>query len=99
MFGEEIDASKFPRTLDQITAEPELIVLRQQIEKSNVGTGLIDAIEETKVARLLELENNFVNKIKKKDYGIEATIVDGILSVNIPYKEETKSHKVKVKVG
>ncbi len=74
MFGDEVDATKFPRTLDQITAEPELIVLRQQIEKSNVGTGLIDAIEETKVARLLELENNFVNKIKKKDYGIEATI-------------------------
>ncbi len=74
IFGDEVDATKFPRTLDQITAEPELIVLRQQIEKSNVGTGLIDAIEETKVARLLELENNFVNKIKKKDYGIEATI-------------------------
>jgi len=74
MFGDEVDATKFPRTLDQITSEPELIVLRQQIEKSNVGTGLIDAIEETKVARLLELENNFVNKIKKKDYGIEATI-------------------------
>ena len=30
---------------------------------------------------------------------IKATIVDGILSVNIPYKEETKSRKVKVKVG
>jgi len=35
MFGDEVDATKFPRTLDQITAEPELIVLRQQIEKSN----------------------------------------------------------------
>ena len=30
---------------------------------------------------------------------IEATIVDGILSVNIPYKEETKPRKIKVKVG
>ena len=74
MFGDDIDATKFPRTLDQLTAEPELIVLRQQLEQSEVGTGLIDAIEETKLARLLELENNFVNKIKKKDYGIEATI-------------------------
>jgi len=74
MFGDDIDATKFPRTLDQMTAEPELIVLRQQIEKSEVGTELIDKIEGTKLARLLELENNFVNKIKKKDYGIEATI-------------------------
>ena len=31
--------------------------------------------------------------------GIKATIVDGILTVNIPYKEETKPRKVKVKVG
>ena len=30
---------------------------------------------------------------------IEATIVDGILSVNIPFKEETKPRKIKVKVG
>jgi hypothetical protein len=70
MFGDEVDATKFPRTLDQITAEPELIVLRQQIEKSNVGTKLIDAIEQTKLARLLELENNFLKNIKKKDYGM-----------------------------
>ena len=31
--------------------------------------------------------------------GVEATIVDGMLTVNVPFKEETKPRKVKVKVG
>jgi len=70
LFGEEIDASKFPRTLDQITAEPELIILRQQLEGSEVGTKLIEDIQQTKLARLLELENNFLKNMKKKDYGM-----------------------------
>jgi len=30
---------------------------------------------------------------------VEATIVDGMLTVNVPFKEETKPRKVKVKVG
>ena len=30
---------------------------------------------------------------------VEALIVDGILTVSIPYKESVKPHKVKVKVG
>ena len=70
LFGEEIDASKFPRTLDQITAEPELIILRQQLEQSEVGTKLIEDIQQTKLTRLLELENNFLKNMKKKDYGM-----------------------------
>ena len=74
LFGEEIDASKFPRTLDQITAEPELIILRQQLEGSEVGTKLIEDIQQTKLARLLELENNFLKNMKKKDYGIKSTV-------------------------
>ena len=80
LFGEEIDASKFPRTLDQITAEPELIILRQQLEGSEVGTKLIEDIQQTKLTRLLELENNFLKNMKKKDYsmtkdyGIESTV-------------------------
>jgi hypothetical protein len=70
LFGEDVESTKFPRTLDQITAEPELIILRQQLEKSEIGTKLIEDIQQTKLARLLELENNFLKNIKKKDYGM-----------------------------
>jgi hypothetical protein len=70
LFGEEIESTKFPRTLDQITAEPELIILRQQLEGSEVGTKLVESIQQTKLARLLELENNFLKNVKKKDYGM-----------------------------
>ena len=31
--------------------------------------------------------------------GVEALIVDGILSVSVPYKESVKPRKIKVKVG
>ncbi len=31
--------------------------------------------------------------------GVEASIMDGILTVSLPYKAETKPRKVKVKVG
>jgi HSP20 family molecular chaperone IbpA len=31
--------------------------------------------------------------------GVEASILDGILTVSLPYKAETKPRKVKVKVG
>jgi HSP20 family molecular chaperone IbpA len=31
--------------------------------------------------------------------GVEASIVDGVLTISLPYKAETKPHKVKVKVG
>ena len=30
--------------------------------------------------------------------GIDATVIDGILTVSIPYAEEVKPHKIKVKV-
>ena len=45
LFGEDVESTKCPRTLDQITAEPELIILRQQLEKSEVGTKLIEDIQ------------------------------------------------------
>ena len=31
--------------------------------------------------------------------GVEASIVDGVLTISLPYKAETKPRKVKVKVG
>ena len=31
--------------------------------------------------------------------GVEASIVDGVLTISLPYKTETKPRKVKVKVG
>ena len=44
-------------------------------------------------------KENFTINDKFDGDGVEATIVDGILTVNVPFKEETKPRKVKVKVG
>jgi len=103
LFGEEIEASKFPRTLDQITAEPELIILRQQLEGSEVGIQVVDAIQQTKLARMLELENNFLKNVKKTDYSIESTIgavenrvnhITNFLDKRLNLAEQTAANKI-----
>ena len=74
LFGEKIDSTKFPRLLNQITNEPELAILLRQLEQSEVGVSLVNNIEASKLVRLLELENNFLNTIKKTDYGVDSII-------------------------
>ena len=105
ILGEKLDQTKFPRTLDQFTEEPELIKLRQQLEQSgSQGMDLIDNIDNLKLARLLELENIFYKNMKKKDYGIESTIgaveerantITNYLDKRLQLAEETAANKIK----
>ena len=46
-----------------------------------------------------EFKERFTLNDKFDGDSVEATIVDGILTVSIPYKESVKPRKVKVKVG
>ena len=66
MFGDEVDATKFPRTLDQITAEPELIILRQQLEGSEIGTKLIEDIQQTKLKTYLKPRSKLSRKLSMR---------------------------------
>jgi len=105
ILGEKLDQTKFPRTLDQFTQEPELIKLRQQLEQGgSQGMDLIESIDNLKLARLLELENLFYKNMKKKDYGIESTIgaveerantITNYLDKRLQLAEETAANKIK----
>jgi hypothetical protein len=105
ILGEKLDKTKFPRTLDQFTQEPELIKLRQQLEQGGPqGMDLIDEINNLKLTRLLQLENLFYKNMKKKDYGIEATVgaveerantITNYLDKRLQLAEETAASKIK----
>ena len=105
ILGEKLDQTKFPRTLDQFTQEPELIKLRQQLEQGgSQGMDLIESIDNLKLARLLELENLFYKNMKKKDYSIESTIgaveerantITNYLDKRLQLAEETAANKIK----
>ena len=105
ILGEKLDQTKFPRTLDQFTQEPELIKLRQQLEQGgSQGMDLIENIDNLKLARLLELENLFYKNMKKKDYSIESTIgaveerantITNYLDKRLQLAEETAANKIK----
>jgi hypothetical protein len=63
VLGEEIDASIFPRLLDEVTADPQMDILKNEILKSPEGAELIKIIEANKYARLVTLENIFLEKM------------------------------------
>ena len=63
VLGEEIDASIFPRLLDEVTADPQMDKLKAEILRSPEGAELIKIIEANKYARLVTLENVFLEKM------------------------------------
>jgi len=74
LFDNVIDNTKFPRTLDQVTNEPALQNLRQQLEESgDVGVKLVENIDNMKFIRASELKNQYLQKVKNIDYTNPAT--------------------------
>ena len=78
------------------------------IETPGYNKNLIDVTVEDKILVVEGKSNSgdtngfkerFTMSDKFDGDGVEATIVDGILTVTVPYKETVKPRKVKVKVG
>ena len=78
------------------------------METPGYNKNLIDVMVEDKTL-IIEGKSNtsdtdgfkerFIINDKFDGDGVEASILDGILTVSLPYKAETKPRKVKVKVG
>ena len=73
----------YNKNLIDVTVEDKTLVVEG---KSNSGDA--DGFKE-----------RFTLNDKFNGDGVEATIVDGMLTVLVPYKEAVKPHKVKVKIG
>ena len=78
-----IETPGYNNNLINVSVEDELLIVEG---KSNSGN--LDGFKE-----------KFTLSDKFDGDGVEAKIVDWILTVNVPFKEETKPRKVKVKVG
>jgi HSP20 family molecular chaperone IbpA len=78
-----IETPGYNKNLINVSVEDELLIVEG---KSNSGN-------------LNGFKEKFTLSDKFDGDDIEAKIVDGILTVNVPFKEETKPRKVKVKVG
>jgi len=78
-----IETPGYNKNLINVSVEDKMLVVEG---KSNSGN--LDGFKE-----------RFTLNDKFDGDGVEAKIVDGILTVNVPFKEETKPRKVKVKVG
>ena len=78
------------------------------METPGYNKNLIDVMVEDKTL-IIEGKSNtsdtdgfkerFIINDKFDGEGVEASIVDGVLTISLPYKAETKPRKVKVKVG
>ena len=78
------------------------------METPGYNKNLIDVMVEDKTL-IIEGKSNtsdmdgfkerFTINDKFDGEGVEASIVDGVLTISLPYKAETKPRKVKVKVG
>jgi HSP20 family protein len=78
------------------------------METPGYNKNLIDVMVEDKTL-IIEGKSNtsdmdgfkerFTINDKFDGEGVKASIVDGVLTISLPYKAETKPHKVKVKVG
>ena len=78
------------------------------METPGYNKNLIDVMVEDKTL-IIEGKSNtsdtdgfkerFIINDKFDGEGVKASIVDGVLTISLPYKAETKPRKVKVKVG
>ena len=78
------------------------------METPGYNKNLIDVMVEDKTL-IIEGKSNtsdtdgfkerFIINDKFDGDGVEASIVDGVLTISLPYKAETKPRKIKVKVG
>ena len=78
-----IETPGYNKNLINVSVEDNMLIVEG---KSNSGN--LDGFKE-----------RFTLNDKFDGDGVEAKVIDGILTVSVPFKEETKPRKVKVKVG
>ena len=103
-----LNPNKYNRRSRQYETETTDDGVTLTIETPGYNKNLIDVTVEDKTLVVEGKSNSgdtngfkerFTLSDKFDSSGVEATIVDGMLTVNVPFKEETKPRKVKVKVG
>jgi hypothetical protein len=86
LFGDSINQTNFPRSLDEILGSEDLARLKEQIMNDPNGLELAQAIDAYKYTRMLHMENTLRGKLMSEDYmttGKQGDVIPGNVSLSI----------------
>ena len=86
-------------TDDGVTLTIETPGYNKNLINVSVEDGLLIVEGKSNSGNLDGFKERFTLNDKFDGDGVEAKVIDGILTVSVPFKEETKPRKVKVEVG
>ena len=87
LFGDSINQTNFPRSLDEILGGEDLAKLKEQIMADPEGLALVQALDAYKYARMLHMEQTLRGKLMSEDYMITGKttgdVIPGSVSLSI----------------
>jgi len=86
LFGDNINQTNFPRSLDEILGGDDLARLKEQIMNDPNGLELAQALDAYKYTRMLHMENTLRGKLMSEDYmttGKQGDAIPGTVSLSI----------------
>jgi hypothetical protein len=82
LFGDSINQTNFPRSLDQILGGEDLARLKEQIMKDPNGLALAQSLDAYKYTRLIHMENTLRGKLMSEDYA-KGDVIPGSVSLAV----------------
>jgi len=86
LFGDSINQTNFPRSLDEILGGEDLAILKKQIMENPEGVSLVQALDAYKYTRTFHMENTLRSKLMSEDYvtgGKQGDVIPGSVSLAI----------------
>ena len=86
LFGDSINQTNFPRSLDEILGGEDLTKLKEQIMNDPNGLELAQALDAYKYARMFHMEQTLRGKLMSEDYmttGKQGDAIPGSVSLSI----------------
>jgi len=86
LFGDTLNQTNFPRSLDEIFGGEELAKLKEQIMNDPEGLALAQALDAYKHTRMLHMETTLRGKLMSEDYmltGKQGDVIPGNVSLSI----------------
>jgi len=86
LFGDSINQTNFPRSLDEILGGEDLAKLKEQIMADPEGLALVQALDAYKYTRMFHMEQTLRGKLMSEDYmitGKQGDVIPGSVSLSI----------------
>ncbi len=90
LFGDSINQTNFPRSLDEILGSEDLARLKEQIMNDPNGLELAQAIDAYKYARMIHMENTLRGKLMSEDYMTTGKTTGDVIPGNVSLSIENR---------